>query len=561
MLAELRIRNYALIERLSFALGPGLNVLTGETGAGKSIVVGALSVLLGERATSDVVRSGEERASIEGVFEVDGRADVLRILDERGIEAEEGGLLVLRREVAREGRNRAWVNGSPTTAGVLGELGRALVDLHGQHEHQTLLRRDEQREILDAFGGHAALLEGVADAHRQVVSSRERLAALEARRREAEARVDLLRFQAGEIEGAALHAGEEEEIADEERRLAHAEELQSLAGTLAEGIGGSERSLAASLAGLRRTLDALVRIDPSEAGALELHDTAYYALRELGDRMERYAAGIEHDPRRLEELRRRGDLLYRLRAKYGTSLEDVIEAGRRARAELDLLDGAGWEIGELTAALGVAEDALRDAGAALGSARREAARRLVEEVRSVLPGLGMRDGVFEVALLPRAEVGSTGGEEVEFRIALNRGFEPRPLATVASGGELSRIMLALKTVLARVDAVPTLIFDEVDAGIGGRVALQVGETLRRVAGDHQVLAITHLPQIASRAHVHLSVTKEERDGRSATAVHALEPGERVREIARMLGGDPESAVSLDHARELLERGGAAPPAG
>jgi DNA repair protein RecN (Recombination protein N) len=561
MLAELRIRNYALIERLSFALGPGLNVLTGETGAGKSIVVGALSVLLGERATSDVVRSGEERASIEGVFEVDGRADVLRILDERGIEAEEGGLLVLRREVAREGRNRAWVNGSPTTAGVLGELGRALVDLHGQHEHQTLLRRDEQREILDAFGGHAALLEGVADAHRQVVSSRERLAALEAKRREAEARVDLLRFQAGEIEGAALHAGEEEEIADEERRLAHAEELQSLAGTLAEGIGGSERSLAASLAGLRRTLDALVRIDPSEAGALELHDTAYYALRELGDRMERYAAGIEHDPRRLEELRRRGDLLYRLRAKYGTSLEDVIEAGRRARAELDLLDGAGWEIGELTAALGVAEDALRDAGAALGSARREAARRLVEEVRSVLPGLGMRDGVFEVALLPRAEVGSTGGEEVEFRIALNRGFEPRPLATVASGGELSRIMLALKTVLARVDAVPTLIFDEVDAGIGGRVALQVGETLRRVAGDHQVLAITHLPQIASRAHVHLSVTKEERDGRSATAVHALEPGERVREIARMLGGDPESAVSLDHARELLERGGAAPPAG
>jgi DNA repair protein RecN (Recombination protein N) len=554
MLSELRIRNFALIDRLSVRLGPGLNVLTGETGAGKSIIVGALSLLLGERASADVVRAGEDRASVEGVFDVGAREDVARILDERGIDPDVDGVLVLKREVAAAGRNRAWVNGSPTTAAVLGELGRALVDLHGQHEHQTLLKRDEQRAILDAYGGHADLLSAVHEAHREAVRLRRDIAELDTRRRDAAQRADFLRFQADEIEAASFRPGEEEEMEDEARRLSHSEELQALSGGLADAVSGSERALLHEVGSLRRQIDNLVRIDPAQEEVRELYDTVYYSLQELGERMERYSATIEHDPRRLEEIRRRQDLVFRLKSKYGQTLDEVIEVGRRARAELDLVEGAEWELGGLKKKLAAAEEALAAAADSLTAAREAAMERLSAEVSAVLPELGMSNGaVFRAERVPLAQAGAFGAEEVEFRVSLNRGFEPKALSHVASGGEMSRIMLALKTILARLDSVPTLVFDEVDAGIGGRVGLQVGDKMREVAGTHQVFAITHLPQIASRAHVHLLVRKGERDGRTTTEVTPLESADRVQEIARMLGGDPESAVSLEHARELLER--------
>lgn len=555
MLSELRIRNFALIDRLSVRLGPGLNVLTGETGAGKSIIVGALSLLLGERASADVVRAGEDRASVEGVFDVSARDDVARILDERGIDPDDDGVLVLKREVAAAGRNRAWVNGSPTTAAVLGELGRALVDLHGQHEHQTLLKRDEQRAILDAYGGHGDLLSAVREAHRQAVALRRDIAELDTRRRDAAQRADFLRFQADEIEAASLKPGEEEEMEDEARRLSHSEELQALSGGLADAVSGSERALLHEVGSLRRQIESLVRIDPAQEDVRELYDNVYYSLQELGERMERYNSTIEHDPRRLDEIRRRQDLVFRLKSKYGQTLDEVIEVGRRARAELDLVEGAEWELGGLKKKLAAAEEALAAAAASLTAAREAAMERLSAEVSAVLPELGMSSGaVFRAERVPLAQAGAFGAEEVEFRVSLNRGFEPKALSHVASGGEMSRIMLALKTILARLDSVPTLVFDEVDAGIGGRVGLQVGDKMREVAGTHQVFAITHLPQIASRAHVHLLVRKGERDGRTTTEVTPLESGDRVQEIARMLGGDPESAVSLEHARELLERG-------
>jgi len=553
MLTELRIRNFALIDRLSVRLGPGLNVLTGETGAGKSIIVGALSLLLGERASSDVVRTGEDRASIEGVFEVDGREDLARLLDERGIEAEDG-VIVLKREVAAEGRSRAWVNGSPATASLLGEIGRMLVDLHGQHEHQTLLRRDEQRAILDAYAGTGELVASVRAAHGALADLRREVADLERRRREALQRADFLRFQAGEIEKAALQPGEEEALEDEARRLSHSEELTSLSAQLYETLAGADESILGGLGHLSRTIDHLVRIDPAQEGVRELYDTAYYALQELGERMERYAQTVEHDPARLDEIRRRQDVIFRLRTKYGGTVEEVVRTGAAARQELDLIDGADFELGALQKRMGHAAGELARLAAELTERRAEASGRLAGEVGAVLPGLGMDGGRFEVARLPLAEPSASGAEEIEFRVSLNRGFEPRALSFVASGGEMSRIMLALKTILARLDAVPTLVFDEVDAGIGGRVALQVGDKMREVAAGHQVFAITHLPQIASRATTHLLVSKHERDGRTATEVATLEDDGRVREIARMLGGDPESAVSLEHARELLERG-------
>ena len=553
MLRELRIRNFALIDELSLELAPGLNVLTGETGAGKSIIVGALSLLLGERASADVVRAGADRATVEGVFDVEQRDDLAALLDERGIEADDG-VLVLKREVALEGRNRAWVNGSPATAGVLGEIGRALVDLHGQHEHQTLLKRDEQRAILDAYAGTEDLVAEVGAAYRTLQQVRREIETLEARRRDAAQRADFLRFQAEEIEGAKLRPGEEEELEAEARRLSHAEELMALAGALEQAFGAEGDSLVSQLGALNRSVDQLLRIDPSQAPVRELYDAAFYALEELGERMAEYAAGIEHDPARLDEIRRRQDLLFRLKTKYGPTLEDVIAVGERARAELDLIDGAGWEVSALQKREAEASEAMTRLAGELTERRTRAMAELSREITAVLPELGMAGGRFTVAVLPLAAPGAAGAEEVEFRVALNRGYEPRPLAQVASGGEMSRVMLALKTVLARLDSVPTLVFDEVDAGIGGRVALQVGEKMREVAGSHQVFAITHLPQIASRAHAHLLVQKADRGGITTTAVRALDADERVAEIARMLGGDPESAVSLEHARELLLRG-------
>lgn len=553
MLSELRIRNFALIDRLDVRLAPGLNVLSGETGAGKSIIVGALGLLLGERASADVVRAGAERASVEGIFDVAQRPDLASVLDERGIEAE-GGLVVLKREVAVEGRNRAWINGSPTSATVLGELGRSLVDLHGQHEHQTLLRRDEQRAILDAYAGMGELVCRVGDAFRALAAVRREKEELEQQRREALQRSDFLRFQAEEIERAAVRPGEEEEMEDEARRLSHSEELAALSAGLHDALNGSNSSLVDRLGGLRRSLDSLIRIDPAQEPLQELYDTAYYTLQELGERVGTYGLAVEHDPERLEEIRRRQDLLFRLRSKYGPTLQDVLAAGAAARAELDLADSADFELAALERREAQVRDELERLAHELTDARSGAALRLRDEVNGVLPELGMAGGRLEVALLPQASPGAHGAEEVEFRVTLNRGFEPRPLVHVASGGELSRVMLALKTILARLDSVPTLVFDEVDAGIGGRVALQVGDKLRAVAEAHQVFAITHLPQIASRAHLHLLVQKEERNGAVATGVRALDAAHRVEEIARMLGGDPESAVSLEHARELLARG-------
>ncbi len=553
MLIELRIENFAVIDRLHIRLKPGLNVLTGETGAGKSIIVGALSLLLGERASSDAVRAGASRAVVEGVFDVEGREDVLSLLAEQGIAAEDG-LLILRREVAAEGRNRAWVNGSASTAGLVGELGTGLVDLHGQHEHQALLHVDAQRDILDAYADQTELAAEMLAAHAELAEARRGLDALDERRREIEQRSDFLRFQLDEIDKAEIDPAEEQALEEESRRLEHAEDLARLSESLHQELYESETAVAAVLGALRRQLDELIRIDPSEEPARELLETAYYNIEELARRMGDYASRVEHDPGRLDGIQRRRDLLYRLKAKYGGTLEDVLETARAAREEIELLEGASLERKALEKRRDAAARRVAEVAGRLSEGRASAAGRLAEEVQEVLPQVGLEGARFQIDLQPLAEPGPHGAERVEFLVAVNVGFEPRPLARVASGGELSRIMLALKTILARVDAVPTLVFDEIDAGIGGRVAVQVGAELREVAAHHQVFAITHLPQIACRADHHLLVLKGEVGGMTRTSLEELDTDQRVRELARMLGGDPESETSLDHARELLRAG-------
>jgi DNA repair protein RecN (Recombination protein N) len=553
MLIELRIENFAIIDRLQVRLRPGLNVLTGETGAGKSIIVGALSLLLGERASSEAVRAGAERAVVEGVFDIESRSDILELLGDHGLEAEDG-LLILRREVALEGRNRAWVNGSASTASLVGALGTALVDLHGQHEHQALLRVDAQRDILDAFAGQTDLATEMRTAYQELAVANRRIEELEDRRREIEQRADFLRFQLQEIDNAELEEDEEQSLEEESRRLEHAEDLARLSEELHQALYESESAVAVVLGALRRQLDELVRIDPSEAPARELLETAYYNVEELGRRMADYTGRVEHDPHRLDRIQRRRDLIYRLKNKYGPTLDDVLETARAARAEIDLLEGSTFERKAMERDRDAAMASVTSAAGRLTDGRRAAADRLAREVMAVLPQLGLEGARFDVALAPLDEPGPHGAERVEFLVSVNVGFEPRSLSRVASGGELSRVMLALKTILARVDAVPTLVFDEIDAGIGGRVAVKVGAELRQVAAHHQVFAITHLPQIASRADHHLLVLKNEVGGMTRTALEEIDGDQRVRELARMLGGDPESETSLDHARELLRAG-------
>jgi DNA repair protein RecN (Recombination protein N) len=559
MLTELRIRNFAIIESLTLPLAPGFNVLSGETGAGKSIIVGALGLLLGERASGDLIRTGADRAVVEGVFDVAGHATAASMLDDRGIDVE-NDTMVLRREVSANGRARAWVNGTTVTAGVLAEIGRLLVNLHGQHEAQTLLDVDAQRQILDAFGGATEQASRVRAAYDALIALRRDIQSLESRRADAERRADYLRHVTNEIDAARLVAGEEERLAEEARRLEHAEELRSLAQGMNSVLDGDEDAVLQRLAAVQRALASIQRIDPSLSRLQETLDAAFYGLEELSRELVGYEDGIELDPERLAEVERRRDLIFRLTKKYGPALGDVLETAQRARAELDLLDSAAFDIRQLTEREHTAAAHLVEAAGTLTTLRVAAADRLARAVDQVLPDLGIPDGRFLATLTLRTEVGPSGAEDVEFRVALNVGHDARPLARVASGGELSRVMLALKTILARLDHVPTLVFDEVDAGIGGRVGLQVGETMRRVAAHHQVFAISHLPQIAARAHHHIRVAKGAREGVTTADTRVLEGDERVLEIARMLGGDPESAVSQAHARELLATAAAPEPA-
>jgi len=551
MLTELRIRNFAIIESVTLPLAEGFNVLSGETGAGKSIIVGALGLLLGERASADLIRSGAEKATVEGVFDVASVRGIAELADERGIDVEDD-TLVLKREIAASGRGRAWINGAPVTATVLAEIGRQLVNLHGQHDAQTLLDAESQRRILDAFGGGESQADLVRTIHGELSSVRREITTLSSRRADAEKRADYLRHVAKEIEDARLSPGEDAKLEDEARVLENADELRNLATALNDMLSGEESSVLARLGVAQRPLTSIERIDPSAVRMQELFDAGFYALQELARSVEGYAGSVDLDPSRLEDVRQRRDRLFGLLKKYGPTLDDVIEAGRSARSELDLIDTAQFDLANLTAREAEARRRLFAEAEKLSDMRMSAGKRLAKAVDALLPQLGMPDGKLSVALIARDEPTAEGAEDIEFRVALNVGHEDRPLSRVASGGELSRVMLALKTILARVDQVPTLIFDEVDAGIGGRVGLQVGDTLRRVAKEHQVFAISHLPQIAARAHHHIVVAKGAKGGVTTADISVLEGTSRVNEIARMLGGDPESKVSRAHAKELLE---------
>jgi DNA repair protein RecN (Recombination protein N) len=554
MLTELRVRDLATIADVTLQLGSGLNVLTGETGAGKSMLVDALSLLLGERGAGASVRPGAVKSVVEGAFEgID--AATRRRIEELGLDVEDGRVVV-RREVAAEGRSRAWVNGSPTTASVLSQLGALLVDLHGQHETQSLLHAEAQRDILDAFAHAHAERSAVTAAHASVAALRAEEASLAARRDEVGRRADYLRHVVAEIDGAKIKLGEDETLQLEARRLSQAGALVEQAQRLVEALEGESGNALGALAVAERALAHLEKVDPAVVEWRELLDTGFANLSELSRLASDYAGSVQEDPDRLASVERRRDLLFRLTGKYGASLESVLTTRDEAAAELDLLDTAHTDLRALAARRTAAESSLQAAAQALSVRRREAADRLTRAVNRLLPELGLPGGKLSVVLTPHSEPGSHGQESVQLNVQLNVGLEAKPLAKVASGGELSRLMLALKVVLVKHDAIATLVFDEVDQGIGGETGAQVGSALAEVAERHQVLVITHLPQIAARADGHLVVSKRAKGGIATSDVQILHGEDRVNELARMLG-DTEGDAARRHAQAMLRTPAAA----
>ena len=548
MIVELRVRDLATIADVTLEFGDGLNVLSGETGAGKSMLVDALALLLGERADSQQVRPGAGRTIVEGVFDVSSprvRAQV----EELGLDFEDHRI-VIRREVQTGGRSRAWVNGSPTTAAVLAQVGALLVDLHGQHDTQSLLRPDAQRDILDAFGHAEAERQAVTEAFEHLRGLRVSESALTTRRDEVRRRADYLRHVVKEIDEAKIKPGEDELLESEARRLNHAGQLVELGERIAEALDGKEGDALSAVQLADRALNALEKIDPETSGWREMLDAAYANLSELARTASDYASRVQEDPGRLAEIERRRDVLFRLTQKYGSTLEAVLAVRNESAGELDLLDTADLDLKSIAARRVTAEAALRAAANSLTTRRQEASGRLARGVNRLLANLGLPGGKLSVSLTPLAESGTSGQDDVTFMVQLNAGLEPRALSRSASGGELSRIMLALKVVLAGHDAIPTLIFDEVDQGIGGEIGTQVAEALAEVSARHQVLVITHLPQIAARADRHILVSKQTRAGMATSSVEIIHGEDRVTEIARMLG-DSEASESRKHAQAML----------
>ncbi|PYO86822.1 MAG: DNA repair protein RecN, partial [Gemmatimonadetes bacterium] len=510
-----------------------------------------LALLLGERASADVVRPGADKTVVEGAFEFVAAVHrhLLPPFAALGVELEEGRL-VLKREVLREGKSRAWVNGSPATIGVLAEIGALLVDLHGQHETQSLLRPDAQRDMLDAYADADVERVAVRDAHARLKELETREAELTTRQEDVRRKADYLRHVLQEIERAKPKVGEDEALDVEAKRLAHAEELGRLARELEETVDAAGGDLTKA----QKILASLLRVDPSLAKWQELLDAAFANAAELAQAARAYAGEIEADPERLSTVEQRRDLLFRLQQKHGPTIADVLAARDTAARELELLDTADLDLRNIAGDREQAAAEFIRATAALSAKRVAGAKKLARAVNKILPALGMEGGRFEVLLsgAQRTAHGAHGAEDVIFQVKLNEGLDARPLARVASGGELSRLMLTLKVVLASHDVVPTLVFDEVDQGIGGEVGGRVGEALMDVSREgRQALVITHLPQIAVYADQHLVVAKGTKGGVATSDVAVAKDESRVKEIARMLG-DADMATARRHAVELLK---------
>jgi DNA repair protein RecN (Recombination protein N) len=570
MLTTLRIKNLALVSDLTLELQPGCNVITGETGAGKSIIIGALNLVLGERADRTLIRSGEESCSVEAVFDTKKlRAPLKGFLEDNGLEPCEEHQLVLKRSFSASGTNRQFINGSATTLATLATIGEWLVDMHGPHDHQSLLHAGKQLLILDAFGGLEQEREVFGElVRRRAVLENEKSALIVDEKTYAQ-QLDLLRYQVQEITTARLQPDEDQTVEEEFNRASNAAKLLQLSQAALDALGENESSLLTQSGVIGRVLAELQRVDAGAENLVALHAQAGETLRELQTELSRYADKVDVDPARLAEVEERLNLLHTLKRKYGATLAEVITFGDEAKSKLQALESRDAELARLNAALEKLDAEILAAGKKLSAARKKVIPQLAKAVGRQLEDLGFKQSKFDVELKPLTRLSATlspsdgerdggrgaqfstnGLDEIEFQFAPNLGEPAKPLRAIASSGEMARVMLALKTVLAAEDEIPVLVFDEVDANVGGETANAVGEKMKQIAAKRQVFCITHLPQVASAADAHYVVTKSVKNGRTISEITLLDKKARVTELARMLGGQTDAARK--HAEALLK---------
>ena len=564
MLSSLRVKDYALIDEVEIEFGHGLNIITGETGAGKSILMGALGLILGVRANAEEIRTGEDRCVVESIFELPEGHPCLVLLDEMGVEAEDREL-ILRREVASDRRSRCYANGVAITMKALHTLGRTLVDLHGQYEHQSLLDVERHLDFLDEFAGLGELREAIEATHAELGRLSEAIVGREMEAQQFRERRELLEFQLREISEADPEPEEDVRLEEERSKLANAVSLAQAAAELETALYQGEESVSDRLGAAGRILSEAARMDGSLNSKLEEVESLRYGAEELARFFADYAGQVEHNPERLAEVIERLELLARLKKKYGGSLDQVLAFRDTAAGELSRSEEVDADLKEIQAALASCAEEYSRFAQRLSEARDKAAGRLSSSIEKALRELGMPKVRFRVELSreenPDGRVVVDGRsyaprfrglERAEFFLSTNPGEAIRPLVKVASGGEISRIMLAMKTVISHADSVQVLIFDEIDIGISGRIAEAVGKKLKGLAKTHQTISITHLPQIAKMADVHFSVSKGTEKGRTITRVRKLFGEARTEDLAKLLGGEEISELTLRHAQEMLE---------
>ncbi len=557
VLGEIYIKNFAIIDKLHVQFSGGLNIVTGETGAGKSIMVDALTVALGGRAYTEFIRAGAQKAVIEAIFLLNNVNEARNKAIEYGfleIDQEEAELLV-RREITRTGKNRILVNGHPATNVMVSELGDLLLDVHGQHEHQSILNPDYHIELLDSYGKLLPLCEQVTRTFRQFKKAERELKELRDQSRERMQHLDLLRFQQQEIARTQLKPGEDEELLHERKILAGAEQLASGTTTIHEILYAEHNSLLEKLGDILRRLEELAKIDELLETHIKSCESAQYQLEDIAFGIRDYARSIEVDPYRLEEVEKRIDELNGLKRKYGNSIDDILVFYEEINTELESFDERETRMTELDEEYETLREKMEELSKKLSHDRKRVAELFEKQVMEELSALGMEKTRFSVDFkmtgTEKHPFTARGIDRIEFLIAPNPGEPLKPLTKIASGGEISRVMLALKTLLGSVDRIPVMVFDEIDTGIGGKIAEIVGKKLEHISSSHQVICITHLPQIASKGSTHFHVEKYTEGERTTTAIRQLSAQQRLEEVARMLGGETMTRTTVQHAREML----------
>lgn len=542
MLTLLKIRNLALVDELVWELGPGLIGVTGETGAGKSVIVGALKLVLGERADKSLIRTGEDTCSVEAVFELKDPHEINAILEDGGLSPCEDTQLIVRRVIGQSA-NRQFVNDSPVTLSLLKRLGEHLVDLHGPHDHQSLLSTERQLAMLDAYAGAETAHAGYREAYRAWRSLAAELEELRHAETASEQEVELLRYQIGEIDAAALKPEDEQDLEDRWRRSTNASRLVESAAAAAAALGGEDGVLS-RIADVQRLVRDLEKLDPSIRECTSPLEAAFLELQELEANLAQYAEELDIDPSEAAALEERVNLLETLKRKYGPTLADVAARRDNAASRLDTIENREDKIEALERGVAERRTALDAAGKALTKIRQKAAPKLAKEIASQLKDLGFKQSTFESPLSTHHEPGPQGFESVEFQFGPNPGEPALPLRQIASSGEISRVMLAVKSALADQDDTPLMVFDEIDANVGGEVARAVGRKMAALGTRHQVVAITHFPQVAATASLHFVVEKEVTGGRTRSRLFPVQGETRIQELVRMLGGGGEQARAM-----------------